>query len=177
MFSLLLHFKRICVVMGLTSVLLLSGSVQVLAASLQQDDKVGSVNNDKLGEMLASVAGQFSSTNQLIDVSKGKIATDEQQKSVTGRITDNSGVALAGVNVLEKNTTNGVIADAEGKFTISVASSNSVLVFSFIGYETHEVAVGTQSTLNVSLTLALTGLDEIIVVGYEFHKKSYFRIG
>jgi hypothetical protein len=90
--SLLMHIKRISIVMGLTTVLLLSGSVQILAAS-----------------------------------------DYDQQKTVTGRITDNSGVALAGVNVLEKNTTNGVTADADGKYTISVASPNSVLVFSFIG--------------------------------------------
>jgi TonB-linked SusC/RagA family outer membrane protein len=128
--SLLLHIKRICIVMGLTIVLLLSGSVQIIAAS-----------------------------------------ADDQQKTVTGKITDNSGAPLAGVNVLEKNTTNGVIADAEGKFSISVASPNSILVFSFVGYETHEAAVGAQSIVNVSLTLALTGLDEIIVVGYGTQQK------
>ena len=102
--------------MGLTTVLLLSGSVQILAASFQQDDKVESINNVKLGEMLASVTGQFSSSNQLTDVTKAKTTTNDQQKTVTGRITDNGGLPLAGVNVLEKNTTNGVIADADGKY-------------------------------------------------------------
>lgn len=128
--SLLLIFKRICIVMGLTTVLLLSGSVQILAVS-----------------------------------------TDDQQKTVTGRITDNDGQPLAGVNVLEKNTTNGVIADADGKYSISVASTNSILVFSFIGYETQEATVGSKSVVDVSLKLVLTGLDEIVVVGYGTQQK------
>lgn len=128
--SLLLHFKRICIVMGVTTVLLLSGPVQILASS-----------------------------------------TDDQQKTITGRITDNDGLPLAGVNVLEKNTTNGVIADADGKYSISVASTNSILVFSFIGYETQEATVGSRSAVDVKLTLALTGLDEIIVVGYGTQQK------
>jgi iron complex outermembrane receptor protein len=116
--------------MGVTTVLLLSGPVQILASS-----------------------------------------TDDQQKTITGRITDNDGLPLAGVNVLEKNTTNGVIADADGKYSISVASTNSILVFSFIGYETQEATVGSRSAVDVKLTLALTGLDEIIVVGYGTQQK------
>jgi iron complex outermembrane receptor protein len=99
------------------------------------------------------------------------VSTDDQQKTITGRITDNDGLPLAGVNVLEKNTTNGVIADADGKYSISVASANSILVFSFIGYETQEATVGSRSVVDVSLKLALTGLDEIIVVGYGTQQK------
>ena len=101
--SLLLHFRKISIVMKLTTVLLLSGSAQIFAASLQQDDKAGSINNEKNRELLASVAFQSGSYNQLIDISKGKTNTDDQQKIVTGRITDNSGLPLPGVNVLEKN--------------------------------------------------------------------------
>jgi hypothetical protein len=98
-------------------------------------------------------------------------STDDQQKVVKGRVTDESGAALPGVNVLEKNTTNGVTADVDGKYTISVASSNSVLVFSFIGYTSREAAVGALSTVDISLTQSLTGLDEIIVVGYGTQQK------
>jgi iron complex outermembrane receptor protein len=157
--------------MELTTVLLLLVSAQIFAASLQRDDKAESMNNEKNRELLASVTFQSGSYNQLIDVSKGKTTTDDQQKIVTGRITDNSGVPLPGVNVLEKNTTNGVISDADGKFTITVASPSSVLVFSFIGFNSHEEVVGSLSTINVSLSESLTGLDEIIVVGYGTQQK------
>ena len=128
--SLLLQFKRLSVVIGLTIVLLLSGSVQIFAAS-----------------------------------------SAVQQKVVKGRITDETGAALAGVNILEKNTTNGVIADIDGKYSISVASANAVLVFSFIGYDSQEAAVGTLSTLDITLKQSLNTLDEIIVVGYGTQQK------
>jgi len=66
--------------MGVTTVLFLSGSVQTLAASIQQDDKAEPVNNEKLAGMLASVTGQFISPNQLIDVSKGTTTPEISKK-------------------------------------------------------------------------------------------------
>ncbi len=99
------------------------------------------------------------------------LLADDQQKSVTGRITDNTGMALPGVNILEKGTVNGVMSDVDGKFTLSVASANSVLVFSFIGYVSQEVTVGTQTTVNISLVESATALDEIVVVGYGTQQK------
>ena len=99
------------------------------------------------------------------------IMADDQQKSVTGRITDNNGQSLPGVNILEKGTVNGVMSDVDGKFSLNVASANSVLVFSFIGYVSQEVTVGTQSTINISLVESATALDEIVVVGYGTQQK------
>jgi len=99
------------------------------------------------------------------------LLAEDQQKSVTGRITDNTGMALPGVNILEKGTVNGVMSDVDGKFTLSVASANSVLVFSFIGYVSQEVTVGTQTTVNISLVESATALDEIVVVGYGTQQK------
>ena len=91
---------------------------------------------------------------------------DMQQKRVTGKITDASGAALPGVNILEKGTINGAISDAGGNFAITVASANSVLNFSFIGYITKEVAVGAQTAVDVVLEELVSALDEIVVVGY-----------
>lgn len=90
----------------------------------------------------------------------------EQQKKVTGKITDATGNALAGVNVLEKGTTNGAISDANGIYTLNVSSPNAVLTFSFIGFTTAEVTVGTRNTVDISLSEAVSALDEIVVVGY-----------
>ncbi|MFO7573626.1 MAG: TonB-dependent receptor [Bacteroidales bacterium] len=91
---------------------------------------------------------------------------DDQQLRITGKVTDPSGEALPGVNILEKGTLNGAISDASGNFAISVASANSVLTFSFVGYITREVVVGAQTSITVSLAEAVSALDEIVVVGY-----------
>ncbi len=166
--SLLLHFKKIRIVMELTTVLLLSGSVQIFAASFQQNDNDG---NNKNRELLASVTFQSGSSDRLIDLSKGKVTADDQQKTVTGRITDSNGQALAGVNILEKGTINGAISDVDGKFSLNVASANSVLVFSFIGYTSQEVVVGAQTAINITLVESAVGLDEIVVIGYGTQQK------
>ena len=92
--------------------------------------------------------------------------SDLQQKRVTGRVTDAAGEALPGVNILEKGTINGAISDVDGRYALTVASSNSILNFSFIGYMTKEVPVGAQTTIDVVMSQAETKLDEIIVVGY-----------
>jgi len=91
---------------------------------------------------------------------------DPQQKLVTGKITDAGGNPLPGVNIVERGTTNGAITGVDGNFSLTVASPNSVLICSFIGYTTQEVTVGSQSAINVTLAEALSALEEIVVVGY-----------
>jgi len=90
---------------------------------------------------------------------------------VTGKVTDGEGVALPGVNILEKGTTNGTVSDATGTYRI-VVSSNAILVFSFVGLETKEVTVGDQSQISVSLTSSAQTLSELVVIGYGTQKKS-----
>ncbi len=89
-----------------------------------------------------------------------------QERSVSGKVTSSDdGSGIPGVNILEKGTTNGTVSDADGNFTISVGAS-STLVFSFIGFATQEVTVGSQSSLNVSLKSDVTALSEVVVIGY-----------
>lgn len=95
------------------------------------------------------------------------LAPDEfQQRRISGRVIDSNGEGLAGVNILEKGTTNGAISEANGSFSINATSANPVLSFSFIGYLTQDVSVGAQTTLDVTLLEAVSALDEIVVVGY-----------
>ncbi len=97
-----------------------------------------------------------------------------QKKTVTGTITDtNSAVPLAGVNVIVKGTTNGVSSNFDGKFSIDV-SDQSILVFSYIGYETKEVPVAGLSSIDVALTEDAELLGEIVVtaLGIKREKKS-----
>jgi TonB-linked SusC/RagA family outer membrane protein len=94
-----------------------------------------------------------------------------QQRVVSGRILNEAGEALPGVNIVEKGTVNGQISDQDGRFTITVASANSTLVFSFVGYTPKEVVVGSQTNINVTLAESAVGLDEIVVVGYGTQQK------
>ena len=74
-----------------------------------------------------------------------------QQRPIKGKVLDRaSNTALPNVSILEKTSGNGVVSDSEGNFGINV-SEKAVLVFSFIGYETQEISVGNQSTIEVSL--------------------------
>lgn len=94
-----------------------------------------------------------------------------QGRTVSGRVTSaDDASSVPGVNILEKGTSNGTVTDADGNFRISVGD-NATLVFSFVGYATQEVAVGTQSTVNVSLLSDVTALSEVVVVGYGSQEK------
>ena len=96
-----------------------------------------------------------------------------QQLTVSGRITDSqTGNAMPGVNVLIKGTTTGTITDAGGRYSIAVPDPNSVLVFSFIGYNTLEQSVAGRNTVDIALVPTLEALDEVIVIGYGTQKKS-----
>lgn len=95
-----------------------------------------------------------------------------QPLRVTGKITDEKGAGVQGVNVLEKGTQNGVVTDAEGNYTISVTGANSILEFSSVGYANQEVAVGTTSMHNIKLTAGAKNLEDVVVIGYGTKKRS-----
>ena len=85
------------------------------------------------------------------------------QNSVSGTVTDQSGIALAGVNIVEKGTSNGTTTDFDGNYTITVGD-DATLVFSYIGFGSVEENVAGRSTISVSLSEGVQ-LDEFIVVG------------
>jgi len=103
-------------------------------------------------------------------ISKAK--TRLQPMTVTGQITDENGEPLPGVAVMVKGTTRGTLTDAEGEYTIEVEDQAAVIVFSFVGYSTQEVTVGTRTEINISMELEYYGLEDIVVVGYGSVKKS-----
>ncbi|HZL12148.1 MAG TPA: TonB-dependent receptor [Prolixibacteraceae bacterium] len=95
------------------------------------------------------------------------------QKRITGTVQDAvSSEALPGVNVVLKGTVKGVITDISGNYSIEVPSDKTILTFSFIGYQSQEIQVGTRSSINILLKTEVTGLDEVVVVGYGTMKKS-----
>ena len=76
------------------------------------------------------------------------------------------GLPLPGVNVIEEGTTNGVVTDFDGNYTINVAGESSVLVFSYVGYKMQEIPIDGQSEINVDMSEDATALDEVVLVGY-----------
>ena len=84
------------------------------------------------------------------------------QKTVTGTITDNSGVPLAGASIVEKGTSNGASTDFDGNFSIDVGDS-AILEVSYVGFKTKEITVGNQTTLTITLEEDAESLDEVVI--------------
>ncbi len=93
------------------------------------------------------------------------------QKTVKGTVSDVAGEPLIGVNVVVKGTTTGTITDVDGNYSLEVPGNNAVLLFSYIGYSSVEVAVGEQTVINQTLSEDTRVIDELIVVGYGVQKK------
>lgn len=92
---------------------------------------------------------------------------------VRGRVVDPTNSApLPGVSVVERGTSRGTTTDSDGRFTLDVAGPNSVLVLSFVGYETMEVPVGNRTDFTIELKQDVRNLEEMVVVGYGTVRKS-----
>ena len=93
------------------------------------------------------------------------------QTKVSGRVSDDKGELLEGVAVYEKGTTNGFLTDANGQYNLVLTTSNPILVFSLLGYEDQEIEVGKRSIVDAALSLQVSQLDELVVVGYGTQRK------
>src|SRR5688572_8370216 len=91
-------------------------------------------------------------------------ASLQAQVLVKGKVTDETGTGMPGVNIILKGTSTGTTTDAQGDYSIDAPNDQSVLVFSFIGYATQEVAVAGRSSINVSMDLSAEQLSEVVVV-------------
>ena len=96
-----------------------------------------------------------------------------QTKMVSGTVTDASGLPLPGATVLLKGTNNGTSTDFDGNYSIQ-ATQGATLVFSFVGYTSKEITVGSSNTINVTLSEDTESLDEVIVVAYGTTTKEAF---
>lgn len=92
--------------------------------------------------------------------------------SVSGTVTDEKNEPMPGVSVAIKNTTRGTTTDPNGRFILSIPDESAVLVFSFLGYEKQEVAVGSRKTLTIQLRPDPKSLQEVVVVGYGTQNKA-----
>lgn len=101
------------------------------------------------------------------------IKNSQQQHNfiVSGMVTDENGEPVIGANVVEKGTTNGVVTDVNGEYTLNVRKG-AVLLISYVGYISKEVTIVNQRTINIELREDNQNLDEVVVVGYGVQKKS-----
>jgi TonB-linked SusC/RagA family outer membrane protein len=95
----------------------------------------------------------------------------QQPSALTGRVTDRGGAPLPGVTVLIKGTTVGTITDNNGNYSLSNIPAGATLVFSFVGMRSQEIAVGDQTTINVTLQEETIGIEEVVAVGYGTQRK------
>ena len=86
-------------------------------------------------------------------------------QTVSGTVSDANG-PLPGASVLVKGTTNGTQTDFDGNYTLNDVGDDATIVFSYIGFQTQEIAVNGRSTINVTLTEDAQALDEVVIIGY-----------
>ena len=96
--------------------------------------------------------------------------TFAQEKTISGVISDDSGLPLPGATVLVKGTSSGTSSDFDGKYSIN-ASQGATLVFSFVGYTTKEIVIGSSNTINLTMTEDAATLEEVVITGYGTKKK------
>lgn len=105
-----------------------------------------------------------------VDISSD--AAEQQEKRITGKVTDQDGTPIIGASVFVKGTTTGIVTDMAGNFSLALPPNATTLTFSFIGMTSKDVEIGNQTVFNVTLEESAIGLDEVIVVGYGTQKRS-----
>ncbi len=145
--------KRISKFWILLTLIALFGFFQVNAQN-------SSVSDEELIALISNSDGQ----------NKDEAVVD--QRRVTGIIRNELGGPMIGATVQVKGTTLGALTDAEGRFSVDVPNESAILVVSFIGYVSQEVAVSGKSTIDLSLDPSVESLEEIVVVGYGTQKRT-----
>lgn len=130
---------------------------------------------DVLRLLFANTDVKYSILDRKIILSPSEnVNISQQQKSISGKVTDSSGVPLPGVTIVIKGTTQGIITDAGGNYSLSNVPADAILVFSFVGMSTQEIPVAGKTTINVALEEEAVGIGEVVVtaLGIERSKKT-----
>ncbi len=94
------------------------------------------------------------------------------ERRISGKVTSSEdGQPLPGVSILLKGTNTGTVTDSEGRYAITVPDAGGILVFSYVGFTTQEIAVGTSNEINVSMVADIRALEQVVVVGYGTQKR------
>ncbi len=158
-----------------------SGYHFVLKSDQNILDKVVSVDytNQNIDQVLEDLFRDTGYTYKIIDRYIAVTAADkddqvqmQQQDKVSGNVTDETGAPLPGVTVVVKGTTNGTITDFDGNYTLGKVSGTDILVFSFVGMQSQEIAVAGSAVVNAVLKEETIGLEEVVAVGYQVQRKA-----
>ena len=126
--------------------------------------------SDYLNQVCENMGLGYVFENNYITLSPKVNAVNQDKKKITGKVTDQNGEAVIGASVVEKGTTNGIMTDMDGNFTLEVGDA-AVVQISYIGYRTKEVSVTGKNHFLVQLLEDMQALDEVVVVGFGTQKK------
>ncbi len=138
------------------------------------------VNVDASNRQIADVLAQalqgtnltYTITDRTVNITrKAYAAVQQQTRHVTGKVVDANDEPIIGANVVEKGTTNGIITDVDGTFSLHVNPS-AILAVSYIGYLAQDVNVGNKNTFTIRLMEDTQNIEEVVVVGYGTQKKA-----
>ncbi len=128
-----------------------------------------------LDEILRGTGIHYTVKGRQILLSKENVdensVENNQQKAISGKVTDSLGSPLPGVTVLVKGTTNGTITNNNGEYSLPNVPGDGILIFSFVGLKTQEILVGGKANINVTMIEETVGLDEVVAIGYGTMKK------
>ncbi|HWS01688.1 MAG TPA: SusC/RagA family TonB-linked outer membrane protein, partial [Prolixibacteraceae bacterium] len=121
--------------------------------------------------MLAAFASMAADENLLADRPEQATYPAEQQKKITGKVSDVAGVPIPGATVVVSGTTVGTTTDIDGNFSLNIPANAQKLIVSFVGMVSKEVTIGTAASFRVSLAESTIGVEEVVIVGYGTQKK------
>ncbi|MCG6191013.1 TonB-dependent receptor [Maribellus maritimus] len=121
--------------------------------------------------------GLFADSNISYEIVGGnlivlKVNSQQANLSVSGKVVDKNGMALPGVTIVVKGTTQGTVTNADGVYSISNVPKDAILLFSFVGMKMQEIKVGNQTTINITMEANAIGIEEVVAIGYGTMKKS-----
>lgn len=145
------------------------------------DKKVtGEFKNKKITEILDDIREETGIHYEVLgrqiilspDDKTTKVKSLQQQKPVSGKVTDDKGDPLPGVTVVVEGTTYGTVTDFNGTYTLTSIPDGAILQFSFVGMISQKIAVNNQTVINVEMKADAIGIDEVVAIGYGRMKKS-----
>jgi len=132
-----------------------------------------------LNRVLAGTNITYTVDNRLIVIHKKGETTGDvgwlqaQQKSVSGKVTDINGLPLPGVTIVVKGTTQGIITDTEGNYSLMDIPAGATLIFSFVGMKQQEIPIEGRNIINVQMREESVGIEEVVAIGYGTRSKRF----
>jgi TonB-linked SusC/RagA family outer membrane protein len=132
--------------------------------------------NEVLDELFAGTDVGYKVKDRFVLLTTSEVTGSDlmaqQQKSISGKVADSGGQPLPGVTVVVKGTTRGTVTNADGVYSLTNIPEDATLVFSFVGMRTHEVIVGSQTRIDITMEVDAIGIEEVVAVGYGTQKKA-----